>query len=81
MSQMTQYVYNGPIASVSLRIASRIVDVQLHPGKPVQLPAEHPYTQALVAQKRLVAVAPIESIEPQPAPDPGSSSPKGKARP
>jgi len=58
MSQMTPYVYSGPVSSVSLRVGARIVDVQLHPGKPVGLPADHPYTQALIAQKRLTPIAP-----------------------
>jgi len=67
MSTATQlYLYTGPLSSVSLRVASRIVDVQLHPNKPVTLPVDHPYTQALLAQQRLTPVVPAAHADDAP---------------
>jgi len=55
--------YSGPLSSVTLRVGDENLDVVLHPGKVVRLPAEHEFTQTLAAQKRLVRVE-----EPQVAP-------------
>jgi len=64
--------YSGPLSSVTLRVGDENLDVVLHPGKVVHLPAEHEFTQTLAAQKRLVRVE-----EPQAAtqpPPPGTKS-------
>jgi len=42
------YRYTGPVSGAALNWNGEILDVRLHPGKPVQLPAEHEYTQTLI---------------------------------
>lgn len=53
---LTRYSYTGPQSSVSLRVgeSGEVLDVQLLPGKPVALPADHEYTLVLLALKHLV---------------------------
>ncbi|MDR1709656.1 MAG: hypothetical protein LBS70_08060 [Candidatus Accumulibacter sp.] len=45
-----KYRYNGPISAVSLKDGA---EVMLHPGKTVELPAEHEYTKTLLARGHL----------------------------
>ncbi len=63
---LTRYTYNGPPSCVSLRVgpANELLDAQLMPGKPVELPAEHEYTLTMVAQKRLVLEPETEPAHP-----------------
>lgn len=56
--KLTSYLYHGPQSSVSLRITGpnneeQTLDVVLYPDRRVELPAEHEYTKALLAQKLL----------------------------
>lgn len=55
--KLTRYRYSGPQSAVSLRIVegknTEVIDRQLMPGKPVELPAEHEYTKTLLALKHL----------------------------
>ena len=64
---LSRYVYTGPPSGVTLRLNQRgeTLDVQLHPGQTVELPAAHDYTRVLLALKHL-----------QPLPNP--SKPAGK---
>ncbi len=70
--KLTRYRYNGPQSAASLRVGPdrQLLDVQLLPGKPVELPADHEYTQVLLELRHLtlepdtattapVAVAPV----------------------
>lgn len=52
---LTRYVYAGPPSAASLRIGGtrQLLDVRLHPGAPVELPADHEYTRVLLALKHL----------------------------
>jgi len=70
---MQTYTYVGPLSGASLRVDGKDVDVLLNPRKPVKLPPEHPFTQALIAQKHLI---PVPVSEPENPPPP----PKGKAK-
>lgn len=56
--KLTRYIYNGPQSGATLRVgdARELLDVQLQPGKPVDLPAEHEYTLVLLELKHLVLV-------------------------
>lgn len=58
---LTRYTYNGPPSCVSLRVgpANELLDAQLMPGKPVELPSDHEYTLVLLALK-LLAPLPVE---------------------
>ncbi|MFP5420976.1 MAG: hypothetical protein ACLGID_05835 [Gammaproteobacteria bacterium] len=55
----TRYRYSGPQSAVSLRVgkAGELLDVQLLPGQPVDLPPEHEYTQVLLALNHLEPLA------------------------
>jgi hypothetical protein len=57
---LTRYRYTGPQSGVSLRVGdtSQPLDVQLLPGKPVELPADHEYTLVLLALKHLAPLPP-----------------------
>ena len=50
---MKKYLYNGPLSGNSLNIGSsdkpEVMEIMLHPGKPVDLPEEHDYTKTLLA--------------------------------
>lgn len=48
---LTRYTYKGPPSAASLRVGEKaeLLDVRLQPGKPCELPAEHEYTQVLLA--------------------------------
>jgi hypothetical protein len=70
---LTRYRYNGPPSGVSLRLSETqpSFDVRLHPGEPVELPADHEYTRVLIALKHL---------QPLPAPTkPAAKTPKPPA--
>lgn len=60
--KLTRYIYNGPQSAATLRVgdARELLDVQLLPGKPVELPADHEYTLVLLELKHL-ALAPTEA--------------------
>jgi len=42
------YRYTGPVSGAALNWNGEILDVRLHPGKPVQLPEQHEYAQTLL---------------------------------
>lgn len=86
MKTTTQYRYHGPLSSASIQVDGQTIDVLLNPKRLVSLPADHAFTQTLVAQKRLVAmpvgVAAIASTPAHTAPvepeEPAASSAKPK---
>jgi hypothetical protein len=57
---LTRYLYSGPQSAASLRVGDtgESLDVQLLPGKPVELPANHEYTLVLLALKHLAPLPP-----------------------
>ena len=56
---LTRYRYTGPQSAASLRLGDTgELDVQLLPGKTVELPASHEYTVVLVALKHLTPLLP-----------------------
>lgn len=57
---LTRYLYTGPQSAVSLRVGDtgQPLDVQLLPGKPAELPADHEYTVVLLALKHLAPLPP-----------------------
>ncbi|MGY1949462.1 hypothetical protein [Pseudomonas pergaminensis] len=59
---LTRYRYNGPQSSASLRVgeARELLDVQLLPGQPVELPADHEYTKVLLELKHLMLLPTTE---------------------
>ena len=76
---LTQYLYTGPQSCASLRVGDgKLLDVQLLPGKPVDLPADHEYTIVLLALRHLELLppkvvseavpAPVPALEPEPEP-------------
>lgn len=62
--RLTRYTYRGPRSAASLRVGSELLDVQLNPGKVVDLPADHDYTQVLLALGHLVLVPAQAGTEP-----------------
>lgn len=58
--KLTRYTYTGPQSAASLRVgeARALLEVQLLPGKPVELPADHEYTLVLLELKHLVLAPP-----------------------
>lgn len=48
---MTDYIYQGPFQGLTLHdpAGAVLVEVVLHPGKPVSLPADHSHVVTLVA--------------------------------
>ena len=60
--KLTNYIYKGPQSAASLRVGEKqeLLDVQLTPGKEVELPAEHEYTQVLIVLKHL-ELAPVKA--------------------
>ncbi|MFJ5239536.1 hypothetical protein ACIP86_22870 [Pseudomonas neuropathica] len=58
--KLTRYIYNGPQSAATLRVSDtrELLDVQLLPGKSVELPADHEYTLVLLELKHLVFAAP-----------------------
>ncbi|MDG9783706.1 hypothetical protein [Metapseudomonas otitidis] len=57
--KLTKYIYKGPRSSASLRVGEDVLDVQLNPGKPANLPADHEYTEVLL-QLQYLELAPAE---------------------
>jgi len=55
--KLTNYIYHGPQSGVTLKVGDEELDVFLFPNREVQLPADHDYTKALLAQK-LLTLAP-----------------------
>ena len=53
--KLTRYLYKGPQSAATLRLAepSKLLEVQLMPGEPVNLPTDHEYVQVLLALKHL----------------------------
>jgi hypothetical protein len=58
--KLTRYLYNGPQSAATLRVGEsrELLEVQLSPGKPVQLPADHEYTLVLLELKHLEPLPP-----------------------
>ncbi|MDD0973808.1 hypothetical protein [Pseudomonas fontis] len=56
---LTRYRYTGPQSAASLRVGPdrKLLDVQLLPGQPVDLPADHEYTQVLLELRHLTPVS------------------------
>lgn len=54
--KLTRYLYAGPRSAASLRVGTELLEVQLHPGQPVSLPADHEYTRVLLELKHLEPV-------------------------
>ncbi len=65
--KLTRYLYKGPQSGAQLRVGTKaeLLEVQLNPGKPVDLPADHEYTLVLIAMKHL---EPITEKAAAPAP-------------
>lgn len=61
---LTRYRYTGPQSCASLRVGEsrELLDVQLLPGQPVELPDDHEYTLVLLELKHLVLL-PATSAE------------------
>lgn len=59
---LTRYTYTGPQSAASLRVGDtrELLEVQLLPGKPVELPADHEYTLVLLELKHLVLLPSAE---------------------
>lgn len=76
--KLTRYIYSGPQSATSLRVGEKreLLEAQLLPGKPVELPADHEYTQVLIALKHLVP-APLLSATASPAVAEPSETKKG----
>ena len=73
-----KYRYSGPISAVTLKDGT---EVMLHPGKTVELPATHEYTQTLLALGHLSPVPDEAPSAPAAAPDasaPTKASAKSK---
>lgn len=57
--KLTRYLYKGPQSAATLRLvaesgkSAELLEVQLMPGKPVELPADHDYVLVLLALKHL----------------------------
>lgn len=51
--KLTRYIYSGPRSAASLRVGSEQFEAPLIPGQPCELPADHEYTQTLIAMKYL----------------------------
>jgi len=65
MSLQTYY-YSGPVSGATLVHNGKVLDVRLHPGKPVQLPPDHDYTQVLLGLQYL---RPVEVEQTDATPD------------
>ncbi|WP_025132386.1 hypothetical protein [Pseudomonas sp. PH1b] len=59
---LTRYIYTGPQSAASLRVGAtrQLLEVQLHTGESVELPADHEYTKVLLELKHLQAL-PVEA--------------------
>jgi hypothetical protein len=65
--KLTTYRYAGPPSCASLRVGKtgEHLEVLLHPGRPVSMPADHEYTRVLLALKHL---QPLHANHPNPLP-------------
>ena len=75
---MSMFDYHGPVSSVSLRLGDGGPprDVTLHPGQPVDLPADHEWVHTLVARRLLTERPdPAPTSAPEAAPE---SAPGGR---
>lgn len=61
--KLTNYIYHGPHSSATLRVGDEELDISLFPDCPVSLPADHDYTQMLLAQKRLTLPSPSQIVK------------------
>lgn len=62
---MSQFNYQGPVSSASLRLDDGTpLEVTLHPGHVYDLPADHAYVRTLVARGFLVP-RPEENVAPK----------------
>lgn len=50
---LTRYRYSGPRSACALRTADGLLEAELIPGRSVELPADHEYTQVLLCLKQL----------------------------
>ena len=59
---LTRYRYTGPQSCASLRVGEsrELLDVQLIPDQPVELPSDHEYTLVLLELKHLVLLPTAE---------------------
>jgi hypothetical protein len=66
--KLNTYRYTGPLSAASLRLgdSEQLLEVQLQPGQPVNLPADHDYTRVLLALNHLRLL-------------PGNAKPTGRA--
>lgn len=81
---LSRYLYSGPFSGVTLAGAGktdRPREVLLFPGKPALLPADHPYTQALLAQGRLRPLAESAPAEPAAAQPMAAQRPSARKAP
>ena len=64
--KLTRYLYKGPQSGAQLRVGAKaeLLEVQLNPGKPVDLPADHEYTQV---QRHPGWTAFVRDAQPDPA--------------
>lgn len=53
--KLNRYLYKGPQSAATLRLVEpgKLLEVQLMPGKRVDLPADHEYVHVLLALKHL----------------------------
>ncbi|EKT4469998.1 hypothetical protein QEM11_000806 [Pseudomonas putida] len=79
--KLTRYRYNGPQSAASLRVGPdrKLLDVQLKPGQPVELPADHEYTQVLLELRHLTPIPVETSITKPEAADPAAEKKGAKA--
>ncbi|MEZ1436973.1 hypothetical protein ACTORR_24150 [Pseudomonas sp. SAR267] len=79
--KLTRYRYNGPQSAASLRVGPdrQLLDVQLLPGKSVDLPADHEYTQVLLELRHLTPMSTDTSAAKTDAVAPGAEKKGAKA--
>lgn len=63
--KLTRYLYKGPQSAATLRVGDKgeLLEVQLMPGAPVDLPAEHEYVQVLLELKHLELLPDAEGAQ------------------
>jgi len=59
------YRYRGPVSGATITHNGKDLDVRLHPGKTVQLPPNHEYTQTLVGLGFLTTIEAAQPPEPE----------------
>lgn len=74
-----KYRYSGPTSGVTLRKGEEAHEVMLHTGAEVELPAEHDYTQTLLALGHLTPVQePAKQAKPSARTSAGTDEPAAK---